>query len=77
MQVEVTYRGEHNFDWDMAIEKLAGKGRYAHVINFETMMRVMLFNFKTAEEAKLFADAIGKAFPQFKVVTSGRASAAS
>ena len=75
MQVEVSYLGEHNFDWDQSITKLAGKGLYAQKMDFKTMTRVMLFNFKTEEEAKLFADAVGKAFPQFNVVTSGRASA--
>lgn len=68
MQVEVSYPGEHNFDWDTLLEELAKMTRDSSDMDFETKTRTMTFKFdgESAEEnANNFVAAVNRYFPTF------------
>jgi len=74
MQVEVSYFGEHNFDWDTALEDLAKMPRDSSDMNFDTMRRGITFDFdgENAEaDANIFVAAVHNAFPSFSTTLTG------
>ena len=72
MQVEIAYTGEHNFDWDTALEELAGHVRYASDMDFSSMKRTIIFNFDTKPHGDQFAAAVHNAFPDFSITKTCR-----
>ena len=72
MQVEITYVGEHNFDWDSNLEALAGHARYSSDMDFEGMKRTIIFNFDTVAHGEKFVAAVHNAYPDFGIEKSCR-----
>lgn len=67
MQVEVSYIGEHNFDWDCQLEAMAGHPRYSSDMDFSNMRRTMIFNFDTENHGDRFIASIHQNHPEFGI----------
>jgi len=78
VQINVTYEGAHNFDWDTQLEEIAGKVRHDSKMDFDSMRRTISFCFEDqvpAEGAEavvtrsaLFMAAVRSIFPEFVVL---------
>lgn len=72
VQINVSYSGGHNFDYDTALEQLAGKCRCWADMDFESMQRTISFRFDDVvtgkhTPAELFVAAARSTFPEFVV----------
>ena len=77
VQINVTYEGAHNFDWDTQLEEIAGKVRHDSSMDFDNMQRTISFRFEdqvpeegaeaVVTRSALFMAAVRSAFPEFVV----------
>ncbi len=74
IQINVTYQGGHNFDWDTRLEEIAKTVRYDSTMDFKNELRTISFRFEDdkpedeIQPSALFMAAVRSTFPDFKVV---------
>jgi hypothetical protein len=68
VRVIVEYEGTHNFEWDTALEALAGKLRDDAGMDIEAETRHMVFTFDDGAIGNQFVAAVHNVYPDFTVI---------
>ena len=70
VQINVTYPGGHNFDLDMQLEQMAGRARCDAGMDFDSMKRLISFEFADdiaaeVQKSEMFIATVRSTFPDF------------